>query len=543
MIIINLKFKVLNFQIAKLEFFLLTLILLLAIFLRFYNLQKNPPGLYWDEVVYGYDAYSILKTGKDHHGQTLPLFFESFGDWKLPIYHYLLVPSIAFFGLNEFSVRLPSAIFGVFSVLTFFLLIKEITQNNKIALFSAFFLGISPWHVQFSRGGFESTVGLFFVLMGAYIFLIAIKNEKILSFTLAFLLLIFSMYTYHSFRIFTPLLIFSLTIIYYLKLKKYFAKVLLSLIPSILLLVPLIFFSFSPNGRLRATSESVFDKNFYEKERIKYDQSSKKPLRFLSKYWLKPRYYFYQVFNGYLDHFSPTFLFFRGDQIGRHSQVDMGQIYAFDGLLLIISVFAIAKTKKINSKLMVIWLVLSPLAASIVLPTPHAQRTLQMSVPLAFFSAIGAWFIYFKNRSISLKILLSVIIFYSFLNFTHLLFAHYPRKFAADWNDGYKQMVKAVEKYEVNYQKAYIRSDDKNIYTYVLFYQKYQPTKFMEQKGNFRAFGKYQIIDLNIEVFSDQPKILYAAPSWQKVDGKNLEQVYDSNGKHVYTLWEVGGLN
>ena len=112
---------------------LLVLIILLAFILRFYQLGINPPGLYWDEAVFGYDAYSILKTGKDHHGVTLPLFFESFGDWKLPGYHYLLVPSIAIFGLNEFAVRFPSAFFGFLTVPLIYLLTKKLFEKSNVS--------------------------------------------------------------------------------------------------------------------------------------------------------------------------------------------------------------------------------------------------------------------------------------------------------------------------------------------------------------------------------------------------------------------------
>src|SRR3989304_9431060 len=111
---------------SNFKFGILLTIIFLAAILRFYKLGTNPPGLYWDEAVLGYDAYSILNTGKDHHGETLPLFSESFGDWKLPGYHYLLVPSIAIFGLNEFAVRFPSALLGTLTVLLTYLLVKEL---------------------------------------------------------------------------------------------------------------------------------------------------------------------------------------------------------------------------------------------------------------------------------------------------------------------------------------------------------------------------------------------------------------------------------
>src|SRR5262245_24665404 len=95
---------------------ILSAIILLATVLRFYQIQTNPPGLFWDETAYGYDAYSLLKTGSDHHGRFLPLFFESFGDWKLPVFFYLLVPSVALFSLSEFAIRFPTAFFGVLLV-------------------------------------------------------------------------------------------------------------------------------------------------------------------------------------------------------------------------------------------------------------------------------------------------------------------------------------------------------------------------------------------------------------------------------------------
>src|SRR3990170_1873311 len=116
----NIKFNI------SAKMLMLSAIVILAFILRFYKLSSNPPGLYWDETVFGYDAYSILKTAHDHHGRFLPLFFESFGDWKLPVYHYLLVPSIAVFGLNEFAVRFPSAFLGTLTVLMMYPLSKRL---------------------------------------------------------------------------------------------------------------------------------------------------------------------------------------------------------------------------------------------------------------------------------------------------------------------------------------------------------------------------------------------------------------------------------
>ena len=183
----------------------LVLILILAFRLRFYNLGSNPPSPYWEEAAIGYDAYSILKTGKDFHGNSWPLIaFESFGDYKPSFYFYATVPSIAIFGLNTFAVRFPSLFFGSLTILLIYLLVKQFFKNSTVALGSALFLAISPWHIQFSRAGFEANLGLFLVVLGAWLFLKGIK-KKIWLFP-AVLSWALSLYTYHANRIFIPLL-------------------------------------------------------------------------------------------------------------------------------------------------------------------------------------------------------------------------------------------------------------------------------------------------------------------------------------------------
>ena len=45
--------------------------------LRVARLDKVPPALHQDEAYNGYDAYSILKTGRDHHGNFLPIALQA----------------------------------------------------------------------------------------------------------------------------------------------------------------------------------------------------------------------------------------------------------------------------------------------------------------------------------------------------------------------------------------------------------------------------------------------------------------------------------
>ena len=130
-------------------------IVILAGALRFWQLGRVPISPDWDEAALGYNAYSILKTGRDEYGTKFPLVLRSFDDYKPPLYAYLAIPSVAVLGLNSWSVRLPSAIFGVLAVIGTYFLVKELFPKTKpLPLLSAALLAISPWHLQFSRIAF-----------------------------------------------------------------------------------------------------------------------------------------------------------------------------------------------------------------------------------------------------------------------------------------------------------------------------------------------------------------------------------------------------
>ena len=111
---------------------ILLLITFLGLGLRLFRLADRPLGFTWDEAALGYNAFSLLKTGRDEHGQILPVVFKSFGDYKPGLYIYFTVPSVALLGLNEFAVRLPSALFGTLLIPVIFLLTYKLFKKLDI---------------------------------------------------------------------------------------------------------------------------------------------------------------------------------------------------------------------------------------------------------------------------------------------------------------------------------------------------------------------------------------------------------------------------
>lgn len=105
-----------KFSIFHSQFSILIFIILLAAVLRLWNLGGVPLSPDWDEAALGYNAYSILHTGRDEYGKFMPVILKSFDDYKPALYAYTIIPFIAVFDLSVVAVRLPSALFGILTV-------------------------------------------------------------------------------------------------------------------------------------------------------------------------------------------------------------------------------------------------------------------------------------------------------------------------------------------------------------------------------------------------------------------------------------------
>jgi 4-amino-4-deoxy-L-arabinose transferase-like glycosyltransferase len=147
----------------------LAAIVLLAFAVRVVDVTDTPPGFFTDEAAAGLDAEAILTTGKDMHGNTLPFFFRSLEDYKLPVFIYSLVPVVGVLGLSEFSVRFTVVLFGTATVVTTHLLAREFFRSDDgapvwryelPALVAAAVLAVLPWHIHYSRTGFGEMVSL-----------------------------------------------------------------------------------------------------------------------------------------------------------------------------------------------------------------------------------------------------------------------------------------------------------------------------------------------------------------------------------------------
>ena len=498
------------------------LIILIAAFLRFYQLGINPPSLTWDEASIGYNAYSILKTGKDEYGTRLPLSIRSFDDYKPPLYVYLTVPSVGMFGLNEFSVRLPSAIIGILSVITIYFLVKEFLQKwdrkkqELIALFSAFFLAISPWSLQFSRAAFEGNIGVFFLMLGILLILKGFRNGRYLIFSS--IALVLSIYSYHSFRLLIPLLLFFLAIFFWQEILRKKVIFFIFFVSLILLTLP-VYLSFlkAQDSGSRLSMVTIFsDPSVIESsiKRIDYDNDND---QIGNLFHNRRIVYGLTIAKGYFDHFNPDFLFFHGDGGVQHHAVDMGMLYLWDLPFIILGVhFLLNRFNRYTGVLFLIFL-LSPLPAAITTGTPHSVRAIGMQLGFHIFTAVGVVIIVTKLlqvRSVIYKGFLigtiALVLIINFFYYFHQYYVHTPIEYGYFWQYGYKEALQYARENEASFEKIIMTYRYDQPYIYYLFYNKIDPSWYQKnwdynKTGSTdrfkRVIGKYEF--KNIEYSKD----------------------------------------
>lgn len=427
---------------------LLISILIIASFLRLYNITELPPGLYPDEAMNGNNAMEALSI----NGHFKWFYPENNGREGLFINIQAL--SLALFGNFPWALRIVSAIFGILTVLGLYFCAKELFNNinekikNNIALLSSFFLATSFWHINFSRIGFRAIMAPFFLVWALYFFLLSLRktalqrqimfkkseiidskletnskfsNSKFKTFISSFgfhasglailagLLYGLGFHSYIAYRA-TPLLILIIVLLYWLKnkewqiRKKNFISIFLFFIFVIIAAAPLIlYFSQNPQDFFGRTAQiSIFN--------------SHTPLKDLGINILKTA----GMFN------------FSGDYNWRHNYAGKPQLFWPVGILFLIGAFfAInsliqnlkfknqngdskfkidspttnAKNLRFAFCILISWLIIS--AIPVIISNeglPHALRAIIMIPPIFILAGVGGAWLISKIMNYGLKI-------------------------------------------------------------------------------------------------------------------------------------------
>lgn len=516
-------------------------IILLAIFLRFWQLGKVPVSPDWDEAALGYNAYSILKTGRDEYGTFLPRTLRSYDDYKPPLYMYLAVPSVAAFGLNTWATRLPSAIMGVLAVVgTYYLVLELFKKKTTLALLSSFLLTISPWHLQFSRIAFEANTGVTLNIWGMFAFFRGFRSLPWMVAS-AFLFGV-SLYAYHSERIFVPLLLLTAVILYRKEVFQERKKVVIAVLVGLLTIAPLlpVIFDKTSVTRLKGTS-SLSDQTGLLMRSVAKMEDDIKIGNWVGTIMENRRFvYAKTLLDGYMSHFSFRWLFLTGDN-DRHHAPDNGLLYLWELPLLLTGLFFVWKQGGRVRTLLFSWMLLAPVAASPTSETPHAIRTLVLLPSLQIFIAVGILslissikdrLLWYGGIGVGVVLVLLNTIYYF-----HMYYAHLNHEYSRFWQYGYEQAVEYAEFHKDRYQKTVVSTSLEQPHMFFLFYTKYDPRAYLSQGGT--SSGGFAEIRNRFDVYEFRP-----LSNWwrEKHDGSIL---YIGSPKEipgeVYTIKYLNG--
>lgn len=522
----------------------LFLILLVASFLRLYKLSINPPSMFGDEADVGYHAYSILKTGRDYQGNFMPLHFHSLAEWRTPLYLYASVPTVAIFGVTPLGVRLPAAIFGILSIYAFYLLVKQLTKNEVLSQISISILALSPWHLHYSRAGFEVTMLLFFLLFGLYLFFKSFEKPKYLWISMVFLLL--TPMIYSTAKFFTPFLLIVLFLLYRKEIFSFPKRNILHTIYSILIVGSIVTYAtiFS-GGTQRFNYISIFSDPVIVPEvgnlrlieaRVRGEMGEGLTPSASDRIYNNKYTFVGNVFvKNYLQSFSTEFLFTKGDPNPRQS-TGFGQFYRIDFLFLIIGIVLLFSSKNIEyrSKVLVLsWLFLAPIPASLTRDGGnHATRLILMLPVLIFLISYGVYRVFEFNKK--LFIIYLAFAFLAFIFYIHNYYVFYPWRSERWWHYGWTPAITEIKMIDKDYDRVIISMSGEPAWIFFASNYQYDPKLWQKEYplGNdveVTGFGK----------ISHTGKFYFGSPS-KDIQIYGLGKVIDSKTLYLANANEVG---
>lgn len=514
----------------------LTLIVAIAIALRVYQLAQLPAGFYCDEAGLGYNAWSIIQTGRDETGARSPLFIWSFDtSYKNPVWLYSAVLPISVLGLNEFAVRITSAAYGSATIVAMFFLGRALLSTWG-GLLAAGILAVCPWHLHFSRIAFELITFPFFFLWGVTCFVRSLQGRR--WFPLAALLFGYSLYTYAIAKVFVPIFVVGCLVLFRRELWQRRREALLAAGVLVITTIPLVVFDLQNHERAGHyfADTSVF--------------SAPQPALQIAG----------RIVWQYLSFFSPDFLFVRGDRVVRHAVQGHGELYLLFAPFLVLGLIVAWRRRTPTQRLILMWLLLYPIAPALMSEAPTASRGIIGAPAFCLLIALGAetlWRI-IPRMSMGAQVgrirqwvlvggglaLLALHVQYYWRLYSED-YPLYAAKYYTGFQYGHREVIDYFQTHRDEYDLMVLtahRSNQAQIFP--LFYGKFPPALFQDDpEGALRRNAKTQVGWLKeMERFEQYNRLLFAVTDDELDDVADYDErarIIAPDGTPAFVLIDV----
>jgi hypothetical protein len=353
-------------------------------------------------------------------------------------------------------------------------------------------LAISPWHLHFSRGAWETNVSLTLTLAGIYLFLKALAKPKYIFLSSLFFSL--TLITYQGAKLSTLLVLVILVFAYWKKTLRLIrkSKILFAsaLILGLFISSPvLLSFTRGETGRLGVYSVFSYPRKEKDINRILTQGNENLGSLSYTMYHAESLNFTKMISEKWFNHFSTRFLFFEGDWPNpRHSVPNHGMLLLVEMVTIVVGILVLIKFRGRSKYFVFLWLVLAPLPAILTRDQVHAVRAYNMLVPLALVSSFGVagilnWIKSIKSSLLSTLgyLVLGVAFLGSLVYYFDSYYNHLSNHTSRLWSYGYKQIVETVTPIQGQYEKVKIQQSFAQPYIYFLFYQKYDPSMYQMQ--------------------------------------------------------------
>jgi hypothetical protein len=478
----------------------LALFTLIAFWLRWMGTGMIPAGISHDELDYYLGGKFIALTGNDMSGnwkwwpptpmKTGTITAESAALFYVPL---------AFLRSGLQTAKLTPAIIGSFMVPLMFGLLYILSRGNTtLGLAGAGLMAINPWHIVYSRTGFEVTLALFaytssLVLFWSSGYLKKITKRKILLVAISLFLFALGYYSYHGFKFIAPFIAMVLTfgrVNLFTSDSKDKRWSLINLAPLILTIGLLVSsLLHAPDLGERRGELIMLSPHLLSEAVDKQRRLSLLPVmaNFMeNKYTQMLRH----MTTTYLGFYSLDRLFFSADD-GFNLRFSVhGYFYAFEILLIIWGITM--SLKKRRFWLLGLLLLLAPLPSAIHVGQSYGIRSMLAIVPLIGFSAIGFVSVWEKAREARWRFLVVGVVGISLINFLYVYWGSFSVVSADQYMINHRLLSSYVSRLPSGIPKTIVSPEPYGIFRQVLFYADLVDARSVQElQTQFSTLGIY----------------------------------------------------
>ncbi|HUC86732.1 MAG TPA: glycosyltransferase family 39 protein [Candidatus Saccharimonadales bacterium] len=228
------------------------LVLALAAFMRFYQLDALPPGLHPDEAANGIDVIKIIR-----HHDFQPFYPDNGG--REGLFFMIQAIFVSMFGYTTLALRIAPALIGTLAVGAVYLWLSS-WFGKRTGLIAALIMAVNSWAVIIARDGFRAGMVALMVPLTLWLYTKAFQSSKRWWYVVAGVSLGAGFYTYTSFRLFPLAIVAGLIYLWIWRreqLREWWPGITVSVATAAIVLIPLGVYGIHNPGPLFARAGGV----------------------------------------------------------------------------------------------------------------------------------------------------------------------------------------------------------------------------------------------------------------------------------------------